>query len=427
MQKIQSGQSFLFRQHGYNSTILETRMTEQVRGDCLDAALSSTTQRFPDMTQKLVERDGDYYLHPNPLSLHVANTDRFRTLGGLESGYHLIDVTYTGKLIRVAFHHALCDGRGVKPFVETLIYYYCRERYQQHFDDSGILTLDTAIDPREYEEPLPSSPFTTSMETGRRITTEGYALPESTPDAQDCHRTVIEVNQGAFVSAAKGTGATPGILAAMLFSKAVLTLHPDAEAPVICNMAADMRFAIGDSPTRRNCTGSLCLPYSASESADAMSDVASSYRSMIAEQRSEDSAHEMLNMQLALFDKLDGMSTLKDKRRMMSMFDRLVLNTYVLSYVGSMRFNDFARYVESTHLYSGGIKGLTLNMVAAGNTMGFDVLQGFPGAMYAQAFADELRNLSLHCDVGATTICESGADHSHITAEQQPEHWRRTA
>jgi hypothetical protein len=158
-----------------------------------------------------------------------------------------------------------------------------------------------------------------------------------------------------------------------------------------------------------------------------MSDVASSYRSMIAEQRSDDSAHEMLNMQLALFDKLDGMSTLKDKRRMMSMFDRLVLNTYVLSYVGSMRFNDFARYVESTHLYSGGIKGLTLNMVAAGNTMGFDVLQGFPGAMYAQAFADELRNLGLHCDVGATTICESGADHSHITAEQQPEHWCRTA
>lgn len=427
MQKIQSGQSFLYRNNGYNSTVLETRMTERVRGDCMDVALSKTARRFPDMTQKLVERDGSYYLHPNPLLLHAANTDRFRTLGGLETGYHLIDVTYTGKLIRVAFHHSLCDGRGVKPFMETLIYYYCCERYEQDFDHSGILTLDTAIDPREFEEPLPGAPYEVDQEALKAVDKDGYALPESTAGARHSYRTSISVKQHDFVTLAKRYGATPGILAAALFSESVMKLHPDADKAVLCNMAADMRFAVGGSPTRRNCTGSIYLPYSTAEQDAGLSEVSSAYRALIAEQRSEDASKQSINMQVSLFQRLDGMETLEDKRAMMSIFEHLLLNTYVLSYVGRMQFNDFARYVESVHMYSGGIKGLTLNMVAAGNVITFDVLQGFEGDQYAQSFARELRGLGLECCVGETLLCETGADHSHITASQQPEHWCATA
>ncbi|MCI1634684.1 hypothetical protein [Bifidobacterium sp.] len=427
MQKIQSGQSFLYRSNGYNSTVLETRMTEHVRGDCIDVALSKTARRFPDMAQKLVERDGSYYLHANPLSLHAANTDRFRTLGGLETGYHLIDVTYTDKLIRVAFHHCLCDGRGIKPFMETLMYYYCCERYGKNFDDAGILTLNTEIDPREYQEPLPSSPYDIDPEAIKAVDTDGYALPESTPNPEHCYRTSLSVDQDAFVALAKHFGATPGILAAELFSQAVVNLHPDTDKAVICNMAADMRFAVGGLPTRRNCTASLYLPYSTKEQGLGIAEVSSQYRSLIREQRSEDSAKKAINMQVSLFKKLDSMDTLDSKRSMMGMFDHLLLNTYVLSYVGQMQYNDFAKYVESVHMYSGGIKGLTLNMIAAGKTITFDILQGFEGDQYALSFAKELRDLGLECSLSNTSICETGADHSHITAVQQPEHWHTTA
>jgi hypothetical protein len=427
MQKIQSGQSFLYRQHGYNSTVLETHMKERIRGDCMDVALSKTAARFPDMTQKLVERDGSYYLHANPLSLHAANTDRLRTLGGLETGYHLIDVTYSDALIRVAFHHALCDGRGVKPFMETLVYYYCSERYNQEFDDSGILTLDSTMDPREAEEPLPSVAYPVNEEALKPINKDGYALPESTSEPQHCYRTAITVKQRDFVALAKHFGATPGILAAAVCSRSISALHPQADKAVICNMAADMRYVIGGTPTRRNCTASLYLPYADAEKAKDFDEISAEYRSLIATQRSEDASKQAINMQVSLFEKLDSMETLESKRSMMGMFEHLLLNTYVLSYVGRMQFNDFAEYVDCVHMYSGGITGLTLNMVAAGDTIAFDMLQGFEGAHYAESFANGLHDLGLVCNIGETLLCESGADHSHITAEQQPEHWYATA
>lgn len=30
----------------------------------------------------------------------------------------------------MSFHHALCDGEGIKPFIEILTYYYCLMGYQ---------------------------------------------------------------------------------------------------------------------------------------------------------------------------------------------------------------------------------------------------------------------------------------------------------
>ncbi|MFT8592202.1 MAG: hypothetical protein ABF747_01125 [Bifidobacterium sp.] len=427
MKKIYSGQSFLYRANGYNSTVFEARMTQRIRGDSLETAVRNTAKRFPDMTQKLVEKDGSYYLHPDSVSLNAVPTKRLRTLGSMETGYHLIDVTFTGNIIRVAFHHALCDGMGAKDFLQTLLYYYCTERYQRQFNNEGIHTLDEVIDPREFQEPLPSQPYQVDRDAIKPMTTDGFQLPESTPGAVECCRTEITVDQKEFVTLSKNHGATPAIMAAMLFSRSVLRQFPEADKPILCNMAADMRFAIDGAITRRNCTGSFYLPYSKDDEASGMAQVAANHRRLIAEQRSEDAAHQSVNNQIGLFTKLESMPSLEAKRQMMSMFDHLLLNTYVLSYVGRMRFNDFGRFVKSVHMYSGGIKGLTINMVAAGDSMTFDVLQGFEGERYVQGFVRELQEQGLGCRVGDTLPCETGADRSHVTARRQAERWYAVA
>lgn len=115
MKQIRSGQSFLYRTNGYDSTVVEIRMRDKVTGSYLQVALTNTARRFPYLTQKLVEKGGAYYLHRDDNSMVAVKTDKFRTLGSMATGYHLLDVTYTGNCIRVAFHHGLCDGRGVSP------------------------------------------------------------------------------------------------------------------------------------------------------------------------------------------------------------------------------------------------------------------------------------------------------------------------
>lgn len=137
MEKIRSGQSFLYRDGGLNSTVLDVRMKDRVRGDYLQRALTITLQRYPYMTSKLVEAGGNYYLEQCHNSMTVIKTEKLRVLGSMSIGYHLIDLTYTANKIRVAFHHALCDGRGIMPLLGTLVYYYCCLRYNKTLDSRG--------------------------------------------------------------------------------------------------------------------------------------------------------------------------------------------------------------------------------------------------------------------------------------------------
>ena len=95
MKQIRSGQSFLYRTNGYDSTVVEVRMRDKVAGSCLQAALTNVARRFPYLTQKLVEKGGAYYLHRDDNSMVAVKTDKFRTLGSMATGYHLLDVTFT--------------------------------------------------------------------------------------------------------------------------------------------------------------------------------------------------------------------------------------------------------------------------------------------------------------------------------------------
>lgn len=56
MRQIRSGQSFLYRTDGYDSTVIEIRMKDKVTGSYLQVALTNTVKRFPYLTDKLVEK-----------------------------------------------------------------------------------------------------------------------------------------------------------------------------------------------------------------------------------------------------------------------------------------------------------------------------------------------------------------------------------
>ena len=69
----------------------------------MQMALTSTLQRFPYMASKLVEKNGDFYLEESVISMNVAKTTKLRQLGGIGTGYHLIDKNYVGSLLPALF------------------------------------------------------------------------------------------------------------------------------------------------------------------------------------------------------------------------------------------------------------------------------------------------------------------------------------
>ena len=422
MKQIRSGQSFLYRTNGYDSTVVEIRMRDKVTGSYLQVALTNTARRFPYLTQKLVEKGGAYYLHRDDNSMVAVKTDKFRTLGSMATGYHLLDVTYIGNCIRVAFHHGLCDGRGVMPFIETLLYDYCCQKYHKKFSSEGIRLPGEPIPEEETVEPFTREFYEVDETAMQQVEHDGFALPESTSMPEGCYHSEILLDESTFVQAARAIGATPTLLAAMLLSRCILELNPQAEKPVVCNLAMDLRSAIGKELTHRNCVGTAYLPYTAQDKTAAPEELARRYRELLAAQREPNAVKAALNKQIGLFNKLDELPSLEEKRKLMSFFNGMVNNTYVISYMGRLRLNDYAQYVESAHFFSDTICGLTVDMVAAAGKLSFEVLQGFPNAGYAQAFRQALAPYGL-ISASALDTVTTGRDKSFITASRQAERY----
>ena len=208
----------------------------------------------------------------------------------------------------------------------------------------------------------------------------------------------------------------------MLLSRCVLELNPQAEKPVVCNLAMDLRSAIGKELTHRNCVGTAYLPYTAEDMKTAPEELARRYRKLLAAQREPNAVKAALNKQIGLFNKLDELHTLEEKRQLMSFFNGMVNNTYVISYMGRLRLNDYAQYVESARFFSDTICGLTVNMMAAAGKLSLEVLQGFPEAKYAQAFRQALAPYGL-ISASALEVITTGKDRSFVTASRQAERY----
>lgn len=386
-----AGIPYLYRAKGAVSTVMEIVMKEPVNGEMLQAAVNFTVSRHPYFKSSLQERGGDYYIAENEMPFEVKETTQLRALGSRELNFHLIDVTYHGKQIFVAFHHALCDGLGARRFVETLVCYYSELNYGVSIEN-GDGTLPKAGD---ILDPFASGmyPVDPSVPMPQSVK-EGFALPEVPDKMTDDtdYRYAFTLNNDSLMAYSKKIGASPAIVVALLMNKAIHTVHPDADKPVLCSMASSLREGLHAENTFKNCVNSINLPYDPAQ--DFVSQ-AKDYKQIIKAHKEENFVKQCANTMVYLFSKLDEMPTIEAKKQVMAMFDNIRINSYSLSYTGRLDLTECEKYIESMHLYSGGNNGLFVNMMSVGNTTTVDVLQSFTDEAYVNAFKQLLEEAGI--------------------------------
>ena len=327
-EKIRSGQSYLYKRYGMESEVMEVRFKDKITGSFLNQALLTAMKRYPYFNTKLVEKDGDFYIVQNEQSMVARRTKELARLGHISCGYHLIDITYYGYSIYISFHHALCDGRGVMPFIETLIYYYCDLKYGRKPVPEGVRLADDPLLPGETDDPF---------------------LQEYDFDGKK----------------------------------------------MFVNIAADMRDALGVPNTFKNCVKSMNLPYSREFSEKSLTEQATEYRELLKAQRDRDFCRKEANAMIGLSNKLDTLDSYEEKQKIMTFFEGMSLNTYIISYLGAFRLGENAQYISEIHLYNSGTTGLGINMISCGENFVLDFKQNFQSDKYVRAFCEELEKLGI--------------------------------
>lgn len=399
-ERLRSGQSYLYQSRGMESEVIEIRFHKKVWGSRLNRALNDSMKRYPYLNTRLIEKDGDFYIVQNDVAHTARLTQKLPKLGGISCGYHLVAVTYCENRVYVSFHHALCDGRGIKPFVETLIYYYCRYRYNSVIEVDGVRKCDEPLLEGETAEPFEKKYEYDETKEFISLSRDAFAIPENvkSEEAVD-HRYELTLPLDEFMAVCKGCDATPVILLSLLMSEAVSKLYPDHDKAINANIATDMREGLGVPNTYKNCVKSMVLPYDRELAELPLEEQAKRYRGLLKAQRDKDFCRREANAMLALYDKLDGLPSYEAKQKIMTFFEGMTLDTYIISYLGRMILGENRKYIDGIHLYNSGTTGLGMTVVSCGNKLVIDFKQNFPSDKYVKAFVRGLERLDLTCTV----------------------------
>lgn len=390
-EKIRSGQSYLYKRYGMESEVFEVRFKKKVSGSMLNQAILKAIKRYPYFNTKLVEKDGDFYIVQNPQSMIAKKTQKLAHLGHISCGYHLIDVTYYDYSVFISFHHALCDGRGVMPFIETLIYYYCSLKYGQTVPPKGVRLEDDPLLPGETEDPFMKKYDFDQEKEFVSISRDSFAIPENVPTEDRVNdRYEVKIPGSQYMGVCKENNATPVILLSLLMSRAIADMYPDYDKPIHANIATDMREALDAPNTFKNCVKSMILPYDRDFAGLTMKEQATQYRKLLSEQRDRDYCRKEANGMMGLFDKLDALPSYEEKQKIMDFFEGMTLNTYIVSYVGQFKLGRSAEYIDTIHLYNSGTTGLGINMISCGDYFVLDFKQNFSSDKYVKAFCAQL-------------------------------------
>lgn len=374
LDKVHSGQSYLYMSQGMDSEVCEVRFKERVSGSDLTEAIRYALMRFPYINTRLIELDGDFYIVQNPVAMAAHPTKNLGKLGSLRTNEHLVEVTYHKNSAYFAFHHALCDGRGVKPFIETVIYYYCQRFYHSNAQAEGIRLKDTPLLPND--------------------TADAFWDFYDYDDIND-YRFEITIPQSDYMSVAKANNATPVILLSYAISQTIAKLFPDFDKPINANIATDMRAALGYENTFKNTVKSTILPYTKDDKSKTFKEIATNYRTYLNQQKDIDFCKKEANGIIGLYNKLDEAPSFEEKQKLLAFMENIHLNTYTISYIGQFILNENEQYIDSIHLYSAGTIGISINMICASGKFTIDVKQNFPEDTYVKPFLETLAELGI--------------------------------
>lgn len=112
---------------------------------------------------------------------------------------------------------------------------------------------------------------------------------------------------------------------------------------------------------------------------------------------------------LKLFDKLDSISGYADKQKIMTFFEDMALDTYVISYLGQFAPGSNAQHADSIHLYNSGTT-VRITMTATDACFTINFKQSFESDRYVKAFAAQLRRLGISCEPGNGIEFETPVD-----------------
>ncbi|MER2150560.1 MAG: hypothetical protein ABS900_03005 [Candidatus Limivicinus sp.] len=382
------------------SFIVEVSAAEPIDGALLQQAVDKTVKRMPYYLQTFVRKKGLYYYADNDLPLLVAESERPRVIGGAETNYHMIDVTYSGTWIRFAMFHGLCDGLGLNRFIEATLYHYFCAKDGKEYSDEGIITDKVPFDPEETADGFIRDETGDLKELKKLAHSEPrIRLPElETGRGPLMYRYPLRIKTETFLDWAKSVSASPATAISAILGQSIHRELPEAEGVVMAVVPISLRKYLHVEKSFKNCASAAFLPMKPEE-CDGMTagELAAKLRTDLKGQMNEEWAL-LLTQSIRLLTQLGKKLPFYFlKNKVMAIAENKPQDTVTIDYVGGLRTNDYSDRVTEVRYLNPDVYHGSMFVVLS-ETAGYfhiNFNQTFESKRYFNAFLKGLDELQI--------------------------------
>ena len=402
------------------------RLRDAVDEGMLREALEATRQRYPYLCVRLgVVRDDDlsehYVYEDNPKPWVLSAGREPVRLFGYEAGGHLLAFAWWDDCVALDFSHVLIDGDAAYRLLRTLLYEYCRRRYDEGLSREGVWVAGDAISPEEYTDPatLPRSekfaqPSAAQKSQKQRPRVVNLSTEAVSPIAERKETVLIRLSEDQMMERVRALDATPATLLALLLTRAIARLHTNSTTtvgatadstttggtPTVC-VAANLRRALGVPLAHHSMVGGLFLPLSAELAEKDIVEQVQAFRQMVAAQASDEQLQAYFWHTQERMDCMEQLPTLRARYEAFAPVNTLMgqMASCMLSYVGKARLGAAEQYVREMVAEADSAYMLVLEVSAAAGLFTISFSHGFATDAYLNAFLDELRAQGLTPEV----------------------------
>ena len=333
--------------HTFRVTI---RLKDLIDGDLFTRAVEQTMIRYPYFCVRLCKEGDQLFFEDNPAPVPVFHSDSRIILGGEETNGHFIAFSYAANRIHVDGWHAMTDGGGLSPLFNTLLYVYCSKYYGVDIPSPDLRLPGNEISSKEWADPL-KVPLSEDYEglTGKW---SGHALqigkgPQFFPEHPGIV-TALRIPEKEFMHFNLSNDGSPGTIIALLCARAIDSLHPHEEDPVVISLCVNQRKALSAPLAHQSLVGDVRLLYSGKIKAMPFSTQATCFRGMVALQSDRGNVLDEIRDYQALMRELDAMPDRASRQRRCQalMEEATACMTATVSYVGKSRMGQIEPYIQ---------------------------------------------------------------------------------
>ena len=403
MRQIQSERVFLNMagKESSQTVRLTLHLQDAVDGAILKEAVEATRQRYPYHQVRLCTVKDEqgivhYAFDDNPLPWVVTAGRQQVTLLSEAANHHLLAFAWWDDCIALDWFYPLTDGTGAYRILRTLLYEYCRRRYDSTLSSAGIPVTGDDISKEETVDPLtlPRPETITPQPVPDKPKALNLFTDAVVPLREDEREVIhLRVSEHELMERVRSCGATPASLLSVLLSRAIARLHPDFSSGVpTISLAVNLRKATGTPLAHQPMVGAVTIPFREEMLGRSMEEQVRDCRQWIALQTNPD------NLRAYYYRMHDGMAQLEQvpslemRHQLLTEAHQALRQhaTVSLSYVGQAAMGPAERYVREIQTEATSLHAILAEVSAAGGSFCISFMQMFAEDNYLHAFLDEL-------------------------------------